>query len=152
VSSANGIPLGVGSCIVFFISLLGRKRHRMPVHYRFDDCIVVIEMVGEYSIDELRSAILSSIADPKRPANCCLLINMSESRSIYSRTTAEIKSMARFVGTHGERFNNRIAMVASEDAPFGLMRMGSVGSEERGVQSDVFRSFAEAKKWLLEKR
>ena len=121
----------------------------MPVNYRFDDCIVVIELVGEYSTDELRSAVLGSISDPKRPENSCLLIDSSGSRSIYTRSSAEIKSMARFLGTLGERFNNRIALVGPEDVPFGLMRMGSAGSEERGVQSDVFRSFAEAREWLL---
>ncbi len=121
----------------------------MPVNYRFDNCIVVVELVGEYSTDELRSAFLNSISDPKRPEHSCLLIDSTESRSIRTRSSAEIKSMARFLETLGEHFNNRIAMVAPEDAPFGLMRMGSAEAEERGVQYDVFRSFAEAREWLL---
>jgi hypothetical protein len=121
----------------------------MPVRYRFDSNIIVIEMVGEYSTDELRATVLNSLADPTRPANSFLLIDLGESRSIYSRSSAEIKTMARFVASLANNFNNRIAFVAPDDTPFGLARMGSVGSEERGIESDVFRTFAEARKWLL---
>ena len=121
----------------------------MPVTYRFDANIVVLEMVGEYSMDEVRQTILNSISDPKFPANTCLLIDLSESQSIYKRSTEEVKAMAQYIASLGERFNNRIALVAHSDLPYGLMRMSSVGSEERGVKSAVFRTVAEARKWLV---
>jgi hypothetical protein len=121
----------------------------MPVSYRFDSNIVIIDVVGEYSMDDLRATILNSLADPEHPANTFLLINMEESRSILERSSAEVKAMARFVASLGERFNNRIAMVASGNLAYGLMRMGSAGSEEKGIKSNVFRTFAEAQKWLL---
>ena len=121
----------------------------MPVKHRFDSNIVVIEAVGEYSMDDLRTAILNSLADSARPANSSLLINLGESRSIYDRSSEEIDTMARFVASLANRFNNCIALVAQGDLPYGLMRMGSVGSEERGIRSEVFRTFAEARRWLL---
>ena len=117
--------------------------------YRFDSNIVVIEMVGEYSMDDLRATILNSLADSECPANSFLLINAGESRSIYNRSSENLKTMARFVASLGKRFNNRIALVAQDDLPYGLMRMSSVGSEERGIESEVFRTFTEARKWLL---
>jgi len=121
----------------------------MPVKYRFDPKIVIIEMTGEYSLDELRTTILNALADSARPADSFLLINLSDSQSIYSRSSEDVRAMANFVGSLGKRFNNRIAFVAPDDLPFGLMRMGSVGSEDLGIESRVFRAFAEARKWLL---
>ena len=121
----------------------------MPATYRFDDRIVVLELIGQYTMDEIRATILNSLADSGRPANSYLLIDLGRSRSIHDRTSDEIRSMANFIGTLGERFNNRIALVGPSDFTFGLARMGSVGSEERGIQSEVFRSVAEARKWLL---
>jgi hypothetical protein len=121
----------------------------MPVNYRFDESIVIVEPAGEYSTDDLRAAVLNALADTKCPASCRLLINIGGSRSIYSRSTAEINIMSRFVASQSKRFSDRIALVASDDAQFGILRMGSIGAEDKGIQSGVFRSFDEARKWLL---
>ena len=121
----------------------------MPVRYRFDATIIVIELVGEYSMEELRTTILNSFSDPQCPVNASLLINAGESESIYKRSSEDIKTMARFVGRLGERFHNRIALVAAADLPFGLMRMSSVGSEQKGIEAEVFRTLAQAREWLL---
>ena len=121
----------------------------MPVQYRFDSHIVIIEAIGEYSMADLRTTILNSLADSKCPANSVLLINLTESKSIYNRTTEDVSAMARFVATLGNRFHNRLALVASDNLPFGLMRMSSVGSEEQGITSRVFRTLPDARKWML---
>lgn len=57
--------------------------------------------------------------------------------------------MAQFIASLGSIFHNRIALVAPADLPYGFMRMGSVGSEERGIESNVFRNMADARTWLL---
>jgi hypothetical protein len=124
----------------------------MPVRYRYDSNIVVIELVDEYSMDDLRMTVLRSLDDPVCPANSFLIINLTESRSIYKRSTDDIKSMAHFVASLGNRFNGRIALVAPGYLPYGLMRMSSVGSEDRQITSEVFRTFAEARKWILSGR
>jgi hypothetical protein len=121
----------------------------MPVQYRFDSNIVVIETIGEYSVEEFRTTFLDSLNDSQRPTNSFLLIDLTQSVSIYNRSSEEIKTMARFVASQQDRFNNRIAMVGPNDLPYGMMRMGSAGSEARGIEAKVFRSFAEARKWLL---
>jgi hypothetical protein len=121
----------------------------MPVKYRFDANIVVIEMIGEYTLNDIRTTILNSLADSAHIANSFLLIDFSKSKSIYNRTSEEIQIMSNFLGSVGTRFSNRIALVGPDDLKFGLLRMGSVGSEDRGVKSNVFRTFAEARKWLL---
>jgi hypothetical protein len=124
----------------------------MPVHYRFDSNIVVLEMVGAYSMDELRTVILNALADSSRPPNSFLLIDLTGSRSIYDRSAEEVTTMAGFVATLARQFNNRLALVAAEDLPYGLMRMSSVGSEERGIKAEVFRTAAEARNWLMNDR
>ncbi len=121
----------------------------MPVKYRFDSNIVVIEMVGEYSLDDLRRAFLDSLADPARPTDSFLLINMTDSLSIKTRSVDDIRDMATFVASLGERFDNRVALVATDDFRYGLLRMGSFGSEQRGIDSRVFRDLAQARNWLL---
>jgi hypothetical protein len=121
----------------------------MSVKYRFDANIVVVEMIGEYSLNDIRTTILNSLADSARAPDSFLLIDLTKSKSICFRTSQEIQTMAIFVGSLGSRFNNRIVLVGPDDLKFGLLRMGSVGSEDRGVKSEVFRRFEEARKWLL---
>ena len=121
----------------------------MPVLYRYDSDIVVVEIVAEYSMDELRKTILNSLADPQCPQSAVLMINSGGSQSIYKRSADDVKTMAQFIASLGKSFHNRIALVAPADLPFGLMRIGSVGSEDRGIDSSVFRSMAEARAWLL---
>ncbi|MFZ1080341.1 MAG: hypothetical protein WAO19_00270 [Candidatus Kryptoniota bacterium] len=127
---------------------MGRRDCPMPVNYRFDSNIVVIEMVGEYSMDDIRTTILNSLNDSKCPANPFILANLSESRSIYIRSSEDVKTMARSLASLANRFNNRIALVAPNDLIYGLMRMGSVFSEEKGMKVEIFRVFTEARKWL----
>ena len=121
----------------------------MPVTYRFDSNITIIEMVDEYSMDEIRTTILNSLTDSNCPANSFLLINLAESESFHNRSSQNIRTMASFVASLGERFNNRIALVGPDDLTYGLMRMASVGSEERGIKLAIFRTFGEAREWLL---
>lgn len=128
---------------------VSKSEHPMPVTYRFDFNIIVIEPVGEYTMGDLRAAMLNSLGDANCPVNAALLINLVESRSIHKRTSEDIRTMAHFIGSLKNRFNNRLALVAFADLPFGLMRMGSVELERTGISSEVFRTFAEAQEWLL---
>lgn len=121
----------------------------MPVTYRFDSSIVLIEMAGEYPLDEIRQTLVNALADPGRPANSSLLINLTESQSIHKRSQGELQSAAQFLASLAQRFKNRIAFVSSKDLPFGLARMVSVGAEELGIETEVFRTMDEARKWLL---
>jgi hypothetical protein len=121
----------------------------MPVSYRFDSTIVIIELSGEYSINDIRQTFLNSLADPQKPTNASLLIHIAGSESILKRTVNEVQSMADFVASLAGRFNNHIALVAPNDLPYGLMRMTSVDAEEKGIKTAVFRSCEKAREWLL---
>jgi hypothetical protein len=121
----------------------------MPVKYRIESSIVVIEMDGEYPVDDVRTTILASLNDPKRPANSSLLIDFSTSLSFGGRSSDEIWTMSHFVASLADRYNNRIAFVAPDDLTYGLVRMGSVISDEKGVSCEIFRCVSEALGWLL---
>ncbi|RPI06802.1 MAG: hypothetical protein EHM64_01760 [Ignavibacteriae bacterium] len=121
----------------------------MAVTYRFESGIVFIETFGEFSLTELRRTILESFADPSCPDNCFLLIDLSESQGDFIRTKGEAEAMNPFFGSIRDRFNQRIAFVAPQDLQYGLVRMNSVESEHYGFKVEVFRKFADARKWLL---
>jgi len=106
-------------------------------------------MVGEYSLDDIRVTILNSLADSECPTTPVILVDLSESHSIYNRSTNDVMNLARSLAPLAERFNNRIALVAPKDFQYGLMRMGSVFSKDAGFEPEVFRNFVDARKWLL---
>ncbi|HET7456479.1 MAG TPA: hypothetical protein VFJ74_02425 [Gemmatimonadaceae bacterium] len=121
----------------------------MPVTYSFDDRIVAVRMVGNYSVDELEETMLAGLADPKRPARAVLMFDLTESRALRDRPTEDVRGMARFIARHRVAFNSRLAMVAPSDLAFGLMRLGAVTAEAGGVVAEVFREYAPARAWLL---
>ena len=123
----------------------------MPVSHHFDSNIVVIEMIGEYSVKDLRTVIINSFADPLCPKNPILMIDLGRSKSIYERSSQTINAMAAFIATYGKKFNNRLALVAPDDLTFGLMRMSSVSADSFGVDVIIFRTYNEARKWLINK-
>ena len=121
----------------------------MPVSYRFDSTIIIIELVGEYSMNDIPATIIKSLADSKCPIKPFILIDLSESLSIDKRTSEDVITMALSLVPLGKHFNNHIALVAPNNLRYGLMRMGAVFSEEKGMKVEIFRTFADARKWLL---
>jgi hypothetical protein len=120
----------------------------MPVTYEFDDCTVILRMIGIYEPSEIHRALTAAVADPACPEIVGMLFDVRESRSLAGRTADEVRAMARFLGSQADRFGRRIAIVADSDATFGLMRLGSVGVEQLGVNASVFRCAVDASAWL----
>ena len=114
----------------------------MPVTYRFDSNIVIIEMIGEYPLDDIRATIINSLADTKCPTTPFILVD-------FSRSSNDIKTMAHSLSTLAKRFNDRVAMVAPDDLSYKLVRMDSVFSMEVGFEPEVFRTYTDARKWIL---
>lgn len=124
----------------------------MPVSYRFDSNIIIIEMIGEYSVADLRATILNSFDDPDCPKNPTLMIDLSKSSSIYQRTSASVNAMAGFIASYGNKFNHRIALVAPDDLTYGLMRMSSAPADLHGIEVEISRTYEKAREWLLSKK
>ncbi len=121
----------------------------MPVMHRFDSDIIIIEMFGEFTMNDVRAAIVDSLDRAARSGRSHLLFNFGDSRSIHVRSSEEINTMVSFITALRNRFNHRLAFVSSCDLPYGLMRFVSVKSVNCGIDSEVFRTYAEARDWLL---
>lgn len=120
----------------------------MSITYRFESEILVVETVGECSTAEIADVVENSINDPDFPEKASLLIYLKSTQQIYHGTKTERDAMARFVSLL-KRFNNRMAFVAASDLAFGLLRMGGVASEYKGIEVMIFRKFDSAREWLL---
>jgi hypothetical protein len=120
----------------------------MPVTYRFELNVIVIELIGEYSVDDIRTAALKSFNDPRCPKNPTLIIDLSKSRSIYQRSSKSVNAMGTFIASFGKKFNNHLAIVVPDDATYGLMRMSSAPADSYGIEVKIFRTYDEARKWL----
>jgi len=106
-------------------------------------------MEGSYSTGELKKTILEALADSQAPANAVLMFDLRESLAVQKRSGEDVRDVARFLASNGERFGKRLGMVTSTDLAYGLMRMGAVTAEMGGVTSRVFRDFEQTKMWLL---
>jgi hypothetical protein len=122
----------------------------MPVTYELHRPTIVVSLNGVYETSEVRAAILAAIADPRAAGATGLLFDVRHSASIAGRTATEVRAMADFIAANAERFGRRIALVAGSDAAFGLMRLGAVTVEQKGVDVRVFRDIADAEGWLAE--
>ena len=120
----------------------------MPVSYTFRGRLYRIDCVGISRIQEVKDALLEGLASPDCPRSPVLLIDVSQSTSLPTRTPAEIRDMAGFLAQHADSIGGRCAVVASTDVHFGLIRMGSAHSQDSGLETHVFRSVPEALKWL----
>lgn len=120
----------------------------MPVTYELDSPTIIVSLEGTYETAEVREVILAAVTDPRAAGATGLLFDVRHSASIASRTAAEVRAMADFLAAKAERFGRRLALVADSDAAFGLMRLGSVAVEQKGVDARVFRDIADAEGWL----
>ncbi len=124
----------------------------MPVTFEFDDGIVVLRMIGEYLLVEVRIALTAALDDAEpRPVHG-LLADLTHSDSIATRTFADMTSIVGFLTYHAPAFGRRIALAGSSDAALGVLRMADVDLDTGGVDAQVFRSADEGLRWLKESR
>lgn len=121
----------------------------MPVTYRFDDNIFVLELTGHYSVDEMKTKILEALDDPSFPADAVLLMDLRLDESVQERTTQELRDMSFFFSDFKDRINRRMCMVASNDLAIGLMNMAKVYDYNKGITSKVFNDMDKGLAWLL---
>ena len=119
----------------------------MPCRYRRERDIAIVEGVGRYDVSELRAAFEASLP-VEGPAARGLILDVSDSESLHARSPQDVRAMAYFVASLGDRFARRFAIVAWSDHDFGLMRLGSVVTESEGIVTHVFRDPASAMAWL----
>ena len=120
----------------------------MAVEHSFREGVLTIAAVGAYEPRDLIQTFLAAMNDPACPRPVALMYDVSRSESLATRSTDEIRKVAEFLGSYADRIGGRVAVVAPSDVHFGLSRIGAARSESIGVDAQIFRTAAEALKWL----
>ena len=120
----------------------------MAVIYSIKDGLLTLVLDGAYPALDVPERFLEALADPACPRPVALLVDVSRSESLATRSVAEIRMISEFLGPYAERIRGRCAVLAPADVQFGLCQMGSVYCENVGVTAAVFRTSEEALAWL----
>ena len=120
----------------------------MAVTYSLEGSLLRLTLAGTYEPQDIVREFQAALADPLCPDPVSLLVDVTRSESLASRHPSQIRYVAEFLGPYAKRIQGRCAVVAVEDLHFGLGRMGSVYSENVGVEAAIFRDPEEARRWL----
>ena len=120
----------------------------MPVRAEVDDGMIALRMIGDYETADIRGALRAALDGQPAGSVRGLLFDVRASTSLAGRPTDALREMASFLSLQGPAYGGRMALVASEDFAYGLMRMGSTLVQFEGVEATVFRDEAEAWTWL----
>jgi len=120
----------------------------MPVRYTIDGDVLRLDFVGQYEPEEITARFLEAVANPACPDPVHLLVDVSASEVITSRTEYQIRQVAMALRPHADRVGHRCAVVAGTEAQFGIGLRGSVYSQGIGVEARVFRNVEAAVAWL----
>src|SRR6185369_1938402 len=121
----------------------------MPVTYQIDPArnLIRTRCIGDVTPEEVAAHFRELAQDPNRPNHLNVLLDLTEETSLPEREDllgvslhiSELFSSSQF---------GACAIVAVNDALFGMMRMFEVLSMEYFVITHVFRELAEAESWL----
>jgi hypothetical protein len=108
--------------------------------------ILELRMIGVYETAEIRAALLSARAPgvPRRGP----LFDVTRSEVLGQRSHDDLRAMALFLAGESEHFGRRLALVATEQLQFGLMRLGGAYTDMEGVTTAVFVDEDSARAWL----
>jgi hypothetical protein len=123
----------------------------VPVNFEVNDGVIALRMVGTYSTADLRAAVLDAISEVEPSDAIGMTFDVSRSESLKTRSAEEVKAMGYFLASHSQRFGRRIALIASGDFTFGMMRLGSATLDQEGVTNRVFRCENEGREWLRQR-
>jgi hypothetical protein len=113
--------------------------------------VIINSVTGEVSAEELINYVMENYEDwIGKP----VLWEVSKA-SFGSISTEEWKSLPyRFASLSEKRRGEKTALVATEDYPFGMLRMFEIlaENEKLAIQFQTFRDINKAKAWLLSGR
>jgi hypothetical protein len=120
----------------------------MSVFQYTDRGFPIVVAMGEYEREELHAALERTFATLRDKPAAGMLIDARESVPIRRRTSAEIRSTAMTIASGQRHFSGRVAVVATTEATFGLIRMGVTRSLIDGLETQLFRDYERAMAWL----
>lgn len=116
-------------------------------HGRADE-IAIVTASGHYDVAELRAGLDAGVDAFGAGGAAGLLFDLSASEALGTRPTEDVRAMAYFIASRGDRFGRRLAMVTGSEVAYGLMRLGATIAESQGLAARVFRRYDAAMSWL----
>ncbi len=113
-----------------------------------DGRFAVLRIGDPYTLDEWRAGVLSALDTPVYRQRRTLLVDR---RGSEAPSTAFVESMALFLADHVDATTGeRVAIVVSDDASFGMGRMTELRTEltNPGSKRRTFRDYDAAVSWL----
>jgi hypothetical protein len=121
----------------------------VPASYSFQDGVLLLELAGIYSPNDVVRTYQAALSEPACPQQVFVLVDVSRSTSLASRTAEELHGMTALAAPYGDRIGHRYAVLAAPGVLFGMSRMGVTFSEAAGISGRVFTSREEAWAWLV---
>jgi hypothetical protein len=122
---------------------------RMTVTYQIDQAKrrIHTRCAGAVTLDEVLQHFADLVGDPDCPARLDVLLDLSETTSLptshqLTAVTTEVARVRPRVQFDG------CAIIATQDALFGMARMFEVFAESYFVATHVFRTMDEGTRWL----
>lgn len=121
----------------------------MAVQWSYQNGLLVMETVGDYTIDDLKLAIADAAADPGFKPGTSVLIDSRES-AVQALAPSEIEHRISLIASLPARgFSSRCALVVrTEPVRFGVGRQLQMHVESRGVRLHVGYDLPAAVAWL----
>ena len=120
----------------------------MPVSAKFQDQVLIVTVVGTFTIDEFVQTIVARFDDLKFTKTTPVLIDSRESQSqLMSADVREIsrRVIARRPAGHTGKW---ATLTSADPLRFGIARMGATTIESLGVPMEVFTDMDPALAYL----
>lgn len=118
--------------------------------HEIDGKVLVIHQNGVNDLPEIVRGMQTALADPALKPGSHLLWMAADAPA--TATPEKMQRLLTWVRGEGGKLSSRCAFVVANDLQFGVSRMFSVFSEERGLDVNVFYDVDEAKAWLRRRR
>ncbi len=112
--------------------------------------LVIHTTTGDMSVEEIETAIEARLESPEFRPGMKVLWDF-RGAAISSLTTQGVQDLLAFnIQKAGARGGGKSAMVASEDAAYGIARMFEAYAQDLPWHTMVFRDLGSAMQWLNE--
>lgn len=107
--------------------------------------LTTFEAEGELAFTEIRQVITDYYRGDVTP----LVLWDLRKASLNSLSSQDVQGLANFLEQHGAiRQGGLTALVAADDADYGMLRMGEAYADGVPFSTRIFRSIEKARQWL----
>lgn len=119
----------------------------MPITYRFEGRYIYTTIAGETGYADVKAYLDTVVKDPLFRPGMPSIVDCRGVKSLFS--ISDLRKTAADTRSHPEMsVPGRVAVIASSNLVYGLLRMYEVFSEGQPVRIRVFRQPEEATAWV----